>query len=966
MKINQLGISPKGEPVRTNFNVFTGFDLLLRYHVWEGPELGVDLFLCEGCDASAFQQYASAFGIEIFAEVRENGRWRDDHKVPIPHNAVLRTKNSFAMSIKLLRSYVEVIADSIPKFLLSTLSEQAAPFSSISKWASVDFVSHAKYVTAYPVAYYLRTTETEGLMPMPACPPNFTGSPILYVGRIGKMIKDRMNSFNTGSSRFFFGLLQGVKRGCAPVPRSYLKKSLLSHREKMTVIPNTDLLDLQATLPFFDTIFSSFVEPTPILLEATTSASAQTKSSEGGARAYLRDYYGKGLISSFEKSKSDPEGAETQLYRDPVSPALRLLLNSNVVGLSEFFPEDIDSPDFSSKSVESHFSGPVVSNTMFRGGDAALNALNELPEWRALWGDHSQVTADIPKGRIERVLAEYQAVIYDKTEEPAIAVGAPEYTDLLKMVEIAPGVVTTIRGLPTPDFKRVLGDASRSESNVIVIALIEPLKVRLISKGDSHRYWISRFFQKAVWKYMQKFPQFSLTGRIVGPVDFDGILDREKRLGLGDLFNFWVSGDYSAATDGLDINYTKAAFEAILARCQGMSDELKNVLRSVLYEQDLEYPPNIVSDKRQDKWTDAENELYRTLRFAKQTNGQLMGSTLSFPILCVINLVCYWRALEEYLERPVDVMDLPVLINGDDILFRTNSVFYAVWLKYIGLAGFALSQGKNYVHASILTVNSAAYRHTVVRNGDVSYDRFVELGYMNVGHLTGQSKRASNDDSAEKPIWDIYNSVTRSAVDPVRAHHRFVHYNKTQIKSLTSINETTTINLFVPRPLGGLGFIKPMGLEVRITGFQRKLATYVEGRNIDSLKSGEIPSNTTGLVKEREMPGFFRLPRSERPNLNIKHETGVLEYRNIQDVLLLNEVVAEERNIRPSVLANPPTKKLALRAKLPSKETLADFRGKQGGLARMRIKDMLLWERKIVEVKELIPPPPNVPISLQL
>jgi hypothetical protein len=75
-----------------------------------------------------------------------------------------------------------------------------------------------------------------------------------------------------------------------------------------------------------------------------------------------------------------------------------------------------------------------------------------------------------------------------------------------------------------------------------------------------------------------------------------------------------------------------------------------------------------------------------------------MGSILSFPILCVVNLLCYWRAVERYWGKQVSLRKLQVLINGDDILFRANARLYAIWQEEIKEVGFELSVGKNYIH----------------------------------------------------------------------------------------------------------------------------------------------------------------------------------------------------------------------------------------------------------------------------
>jgi hypothetical protein len=328
---------------------------------------------------------------------------------------------------------------------------------------------------------------------------------------------------------------------------------------------------------------------------------------------------------------------------------------------------------------------------------------------------------------------------------------------LIRMVEVRPGVVREVRGKVLPSFDEAVSLASKGSHKVMVSAVLEPLKVRLITKGDSYRYWVSRFYQKALWKYLQEFPQFVLTGRPLGVGDLIDLKAREASLGLS--FPQWVSGDYSAATDSLDIRHTKAAFEASLR--MGLFEarpEVLDVLRSVLYEQEVHYPPK------------------SGLKPVMQTTGQLMGSTLSFPILCVVNLVAYWRALERYLGKEIDVRDLPVLVNGDDILFRADDRLYDLWKEEIRDVGFELSLGKNYIHPEYLTVNSQLYSE---KGGEIHF-----LGSLNAGLLTGQSKITGRETARTAPIWDYYNEVIHNAVNPERAHRRFMHYHRSTIKEI--------------------------------------------------------------------------------------------------------------------------------------------------------------------------------------
>jgi len=401
---------------------------------------------------------------------------------------------------------------------------------------------------------------------------------------------------------------------------------------------------------------------------------------------------------------------------------------------------------------------------------------------------------------------------------------------LLEMYESRPGEVRQTRGEPTwESFNSLMVDITlmakfkpaHLSSAVKVSAVCEPLKVRLITKGNEVKYYLSRFYQKALWQHLQRFPQFIATGRPIRIDDFHNLLDREDRVFQGSTskgitpsnptgqgvikrFDSWVSGDYSAATDNLKITCTKDAFESSLIK-SGLDEAVQELLREVLYEQDIYYPNKYVVRGGLDP--------------ERQTNGQLMGSTLSFPILCVVNLCAYWKTLEEYLGREVSIYDLPVLVNGDDILFRSNEIFYNRWIENITEVGFLLSLGKNYVHKTFFTINSLGFLFNEAKR------EFSEVGFLNVGLLTGQSKLNQRSKDL-KPTYAIYNELMKGAQDKIRAHQRFMHYNKKDIEYCTKGGE---FSLFISPLLGGCGFdlypeLRP---HVYFTGFQTKLASYI-------------------------------------------------------------------------------------------------------------------------------------------
>lgn len=100
-----------------------------------------------------------------------------------------------------------------------------------------------------------------------------------------------------------------------------------------------------------------------------------------------------------------------------------------------------------------------------------------------------------------------------------------------------------------------------------------------------------------------------------------------------------LSGDYAGATDGLDLRISRTILDSLL--------------------RNAEIVPERVKDR-------ARISLFPTVKLPTETvwvlRGQMMGSLLSFPLLCLYNRLCCLWAL-----GPV-----PMLINGDDVIAETQ------------------------------------------------------------------------------------------------------------------------------------------------------------------------------------------------------------------------------------------------------------------------------------------------------
>jgi hypothetical protein len=192
----------------------------------------------------------------------------------------------------------------------------------------------------------------------------------------------------------------------------------------------------------------------------------------------------------------------------------------------------------------------------------------------------------------------------------------------------------------------------------------------MITKGEGNNF-ILKPVQKALWKSMQAFPVFSLTSS----PDID-----LSTLNLENINNILLSGDYESATDLIHMDIMKIAGEMI-------ANHLPATLAKYVIR---ESGPHIIEYPRETGIPDI-----------VQTNGQLMGSLLSFPILCIANAVTIGHAL-----GAVSLHDIPAKINGDDILFCESRNTIKKWKYNSSSMGLKPSIGKNYQSRFFGTINS--------------------------------------------------------------------------------------------------------------------------------------------------------------------------------------------------------------------------------------------------------------------
>jgi len=384
----------------------------------------------------------------------------------------------------------------------------------------------------------------------------------------------------------------------------------------------------------------------------------------------------------------------------------------------------------------------------------------------------------------------------------------------------------------------------RRSRSCTIQAVLEPMKVRVISKGEALPYYSCKPLQKAMHTAMKHLCCFRLIGRPFSPTD---LIDLKER---SDPWDQWFSIDYSAATDGLSWKYAGRILRYVIG---DLPQYLKDMALEVLGPHALHYP---VAGKPSEK-------VFRGM----QQNGQLMGSILSFPILCLANLGVYLKVTQLAQRGWVDHDRLNhVLINGDDMLYSAN---LSLWDHHVDVAakvGLEMSVGKAYHHSEYANINSVSAHYKICSESATPW----QIDYLNTGLFFGQHKVQNRNYGGNNIICEQVEHTGREVFDCVfqegsyllaKAHmgqdpssgyvtnincmlqgclpgkardilSKYLSIHKDAIRkectgrmrSNGSRCSTYCRNLFAPLTSGGMGVLPPPGWKYKTSKMDRRVA----------------------------------------------------------------------------------------------------------------------------------------------
>jgi hypothetical protein len=409
---------------------------------------------------------------------------------------------------------------------------------------------------------------------------------------------------------------------------------------------------------------------------------------------------------------------------------------------------------------------------------------------------------------------------------------------------------------------RLLAAAEHEVPIVEPLALAEALKARVISKGPPLTYTALKPLQRKMWSVLACHPTFQLVGTPVTAEIVQNVLGRKLKDG-----QWYVSGDYKDATNELH-SWVSETIADTISEALRLSRAESRLFRRALTE-------HVFVD---------ENGIR-----SHQKHGQLMGSVVSFPVLCIANAAMTRFAIEQAESRKVLLRDSPMLINGDDVVFRSNRLSYTLWKSITSLGGLTESVGKTYCSADWLNINSTTFMRrsdagntvvlsTVPGMRCLGYDpqcAFAQVPTVNLGLLYGMKRSGGHQGISDvvagsNKFLTTLGATARElcASAPITLINDLMSYF---VCRNLSVLKAVHVPWFMPEWLGGVGlpsFHNPLnGRDMGPTDLDLRKGAFIYSNQLNSIRSGHESSwKTHALVNtrlpERPLPVSKELPES--------------------------------------------------------------------------------------------------------
>lgn len=443
--------------------------------------------------------------------------------------------------------------------------------------------------------------------------------------------------------------------------------------------------------------------------------------------------------------------------------------------------ELFDNTEMTESDLHTPYAPSVKANyTMARSDLGTFGTLTN----KSVRGTIDNFVKDEPIVRDLLEVTDYSGEIFKSVkEEQREQDNIPEY-------ELNPKFEFLTKSVYSDVYETVRSKAFNEPCNVQLVGLAESLKVRVISKGPPLTYFTLKPVQKFMHSTLRKHNVFKFIGE---PVSEEALLSTfSQREGK------FLSVDYSAATDMLNPKLSRAAANQI-CKSACIPKDIQTLFLKALTGHSIQKPENKTEFEKRMKEK-------RELEIKPQLWGQLMGSIVSFPILCIVNAAICRRAYEVGTGKPCFLHQVPLMINGDDALLKCTERVRDCWEKLSTLGGLEPSVGKVYFSETYLNINSTSYSYS----DTVEYDEILHHTYVNMGLVKGLSRSTGvvGKKDAVKAADSLYDTSIGSrhsdlmktcpASVRVKTHISFIQNHWEVLKKLR-------VPWYIPESLGGLG-----------------------------------------------------------------------------------------------------------------------------------------------------------------
>jgi hypothetical protein len=406
----------------------------------------------------------------------------------------------------------------------------------------------------------------------------------------------------------------------------------------------------------------------------------------------------------------------------------------------------------------------------------------------------------------------------------------------------------------------------------------------MITKGQAAEYYRAIELQKFMHSNLKSHPIFQYIGHPIPDDDWARTFGGRQNLKEKE---FYVSGDYKAATDNLRPDLSEWTWECIC--------------RSSTFDTGFAGPLPEAYHRLGMKCLTG-HSLHYDEAVRRQSWGQLMGSPMSFPILCIVNAAATLVALGQPYRK-----EFPMRVNGDDIAFIADPETYARWKEVTKLCGLEFSLGKNYTSREFVIMNSELRRSPKdleweevmeetgekvevrqtksvetelwVSNGEVGrsdLSRVLDIredyslvsvqkptlrpkawkleGFLNQSLVRGLVKKGM-DAGAEKDVfWTDLSSISYEMLRGIPSRDQWKLYGLFFKTYDSAIREAPSMcNKWFPKSLGGMGLCPPEKLEFKtdpeVLLKQRLVAASLACDNIGRLRRPTRGANSFGMIR---------------------------------------------------------------------------------------------------------------------